>query len=209
MIRVLIKAPTPVARAGLESLIRSHASLEVMAYDDQPGSLDTALTDWYPDVIVAQIEGQDDPHLQKLLDEAADGTPLIVLAQGPSAEWGSLFRQGVRGVLPSDASGEQIAAAIEAAAAGLVVFHANETERLFEPVSMQESPESLPEALTAREVEILRSLAEGLGNKEIASRLGISEHTVKFHVASIMGKLGVSNRTEAVMSGIRHGLVPL
>jgi DNA-binding NarL/FixJ family response regulator len=63
------------------------------------------------------------------------------------------------------------------------------------------------EALTPREVEILQLLAAGLGNKEIASRLGISDHTVKFHVASVIGKLGAASRTEAVTLGIRHGLV--
>jgi len=210
MIRVFIKAPTPVARAGLESLIRSYPSLEVIgASPDSPDSLGSALTDLVPDVIVAQIEGQDDPQFQELLDAATSGTPVIVLARGPSVEWGALLRHGVRGALPSGASGGQIAAAIEAAVAGLCVFHASEADRLFEPVSMQESPDSLPETLTAREIEILRSLADGLGNKEIASRLGISEHTVKFHVASIMGKLGAGNRTEAVMFGIRHGLVPI
>ena len=63
------------------------------------------------------------------------------------------------------------------------------------------------EALTPRELEVIQFLAAGLGNKEIASRLTISEHTVKFHVASIMGKLGAASRTEAVTLGIRHGLI--
>jgi len=210
MIRVLIKAPTPVARAGLESLLRPYPSLQVVGgYADPPDAFSTVLADSSPDVIVAQIESSDDPQLQRLLEEAASGTPVIVLAPSPSDEWGAMFRQGLRGALPSNASGDQIAAAIEAAVAGLVVFHASDADHLFEPGAVQESIDSLPEALTAREIEILRSLAEGLGNKEIASRLGISEHTVKFHVASIMGKLGVGNRTEAVISGIRHGLVPI
>jgi len=210
MIRVVIKAPTPVARAGLESLLRSYPSLQVVGgYTDSPDAFGNVVADSSPDVIVAQVESSDDAQLPQLLDEAANGTPVIVLAHGPSAQWGTMFRQGIRGALPSNASGDQIAAAIEAVVAGLVVFHASDTDRLFEPGGVRESMDSLPEALTAREVEILRSLAEGLGNKEIASRFGISEHTVKFHVASIMGKLGVGNRTEAVMSGIRHGLVPI
>ena len=75
-----------------------------------------------------------------------------------------------------------------------------------------EHPDSAPEAfdeLTAREIEILRMLADGLGNKQIASQLGISEHTVKFHISSILDKLGASSRTEAVTSGIRMGLILL
>ena len=65
------------------------------------------------------------------------------------------------------------------------------------------------EELSPREVEVLRSMAEGFGNKEIATRLGISDHTVKFHISSILAKLGVASRTEAVTQGIRMGLVLL
>jgi DNA-binding NarL/FixJ family response regulator len=104
-------------------------------------------------------------------------------------------------------TGAQVAAAIEAAAAGLGIFYPSDVENLFRSQRMNESLETLPEPLTPREIEVLRLLAEGLGNKEIASRLAISEHTVKFHVASIMGKLGAASRTEAVTLGIRRGIV--
>jgi DNA-binding NarL/FixJ family response regulator len=70
----------------------------------------------------------------------------------------------------------------------------------------QETPR---EQLTAREIEVLTMLAEGEGNKQIARRLGISEHTVKFHVGSILGKLNASSRTEAVTAGLRQGLIVL
>jgi DNA-binding NarL/FixJ family response regulator len=63
--------------------------------------------------------------------------------------------------------------------------------------------------LTPREIEVLRMLAEGLGNREMASRLGISDHTVKFHISSILDKLGASTRTEAVTMGIRMGIILL
>jgi len=65
------------------------------------------------------------------------------------------------------------------------------------------------EELTPREVEVLRLLADGLGNKEVALRLGISDHTVKFHISSILAKLGAGSRTEAVTLGIRRGLILL
>jgi DNA-binding NarL/FixJ family response regulator len=65
------------------------------------------------------------------------------------------------------------------------------------------------EAFTPREIEVLRLLADGLVNKEIADRLGISEHTAKFHVASILGKLQASSRTDAVAQGLRRGLIPI
>jgi len=67
----------------------------------------------------------------------------------------------------------------------------------------------LSEEITPRETDVLRMLAEGLVNKDIAARLGISEHTVKFHISSILDKLGASTRSEAVTLGIRHGLTPI
>ena len=72
-----------------------------------------------------------------------------------------------------------------------------------------EVEEELSEEITSRETDVLRMLAEGLVNKDIAARLGISEHTVKFHISSILDKLGASTRTEAVTLGIRRGLIPI
>jgi len=71
----------------------------------------------------------------------------------------------------------------------------------------ESEPDPSDQTLTPREIEVLRMVAEGLGNKEIASRLGISDHTVKFHISSIFAKLGASSRTEAVTVGIRQGLI--
>ena len=96
-------------------------------------------------------------------------------------------------------------AAIEAAAAGFVVLQPSDLDGLL----VNPQPASLAEPLTPREVEVLGMLAEGQSNKAIAHRLGISEHTVKFHVTSIMGKLDAGSRTEAVTRGIRQGLIML
>jgi DNA-binding NarL/FixJ family response regulator len=111
---------------------------------------------------------------------------------------------GVRGLLPRDAAEPEIAAAIQAVAAGLYFVHPRFLEML------QSRPvRELEEPLTPRELEVLRLVAEGVPNKEIAFRLGISEHTVKFHVASLLDKLHAGSRTEAVSIGIRAGLVLL
>jgi DNA-binding NarL/FixJ family response regulator len=116
----------------------------------------------------------------------------------------------VRAVLPREVTPEQLRAALEAAAAGLVVVHPAELETVLPaPVGLPAALDELPEPLTPREREVLQMLAAGLANKEIAARLKISDHTVKFHVASILGKLGASTRTEAVSTGIRRGLVLL
>jgi NarL family two-component system response regulator YdfI len=214
MIRVQIKASSAVVRAGLESLLQNHPSLHIIkeAFDDAGGSErattgESAQTNSQPDVILAELESRGDETASEVLIAAANGTPVVLLVPGAGTEWADALRQGVKAVLPSSATGPQIAAATEAAAAGLLVVHPSEIDALFHPRDVSEPRETLPEALTPREIEVLRLLAEGLANKEVAARLALSEHTIKFHVASIMGKLGANSRTEAVMLGIRHGLV--
>src|SRR5262249_16899467 len=121
------------------------------------------------------------------------------------------FRSGVSGVLPHDATPREIVAAIEAAAAGLLVVHpsalANPARR--SPSAPAAAPEAPEGGLSPRELEVLAMMAEGLGNKAMAAALGISTHTVKFHLASIFAKLGAGSRTEAVAIGVRRGLVML
>jgi two-component system, NarL family, response regulator YdfI len=208
MIRIQIRASSEVVRAGLESLLQNYPSLHILrdAFNEDE-SAERAIADVQPDVVVAELESREDDTASEVLDAAANGTPVVLLVPGSATEWVDVLQRGVKAVLPANATGPQIAAATEAAAAGLVVIHPSEVEALLRAQVANESSEVLPEALTPREIEVLGLLAEGLGNKEIASRLNISEHTIKFHVASIMGKLGAESRTEAVMLGIRHGII--
>ncbi len=104
---------------------------------------------------------------------------------------------------------DEILPAIQAAYAGLVLLDPEVTQNLAARVRPMNGFTAAPEDLTPREIEVLRMLAEGLGNREMASRLGISDHTVKFHVSSILEKLGAATRTEAVTLGIRMGLILL
>jgi DNA-binding NarL/FixJ family response regulator len=115
------------------------------------------------------------------------------------------------GLLPLDGTAEELAAATRALHEGLVVGAPALLESLLSrPELLAENEfEPLDEPLTARETEVLQLLAQGLANKQIAAALQISEHTVKFHISSIYGKLGVTNRTEAVSLGARRGLVAL
>ena len=205
MTRVAIRASSPVVRAGLEGLLRAHPHISVVSdADDDAGLPDDALADFPPDVILAEGDGGEG--VDGVLGPQS-GVPVILLARDPTSAWATADRRRVRGVLPEDASGLQIAAAIEAVAAGLSVFDSEAIEPFPLIRSANGAPERLPEALTPREVEVLRAMAEGLANKEIAARLGVSENTVKFHAASVMGKLGAGSRTEAVMLGVRHGIV--
>jgi DNA-binding NarL/FixJ family response regulator len=116
-------------------------------------------------------------------------------------------RAGARAALPRTAALEAITAALEAAAAGLVVLPADAVGHVAPQAAAQ--PNGDPEPLTPREAQILALLAEGLGNKVIAARLGISSHTVKTHIAALFQKLGVSTRAEAVAAGARAGVILL
>jgi len=115
------------------------------------------------------------------------------------------------GVLPLDTSAEELQAALRAIHEGLVVG----TQQLFAPALTRpqliggQELDPLSSALTERENQVLQHLARGLANKQIALALGISEHTVKFHISSIYTKLGTTNRTEAVRAGVQRGLVVL
>jgi DNA-binding NarL/FixJ family response regulator len=205
MIRVLIKASSPVVRSGLTSMLRSFPHIQIV--EGTSGDFDfaeDASTGLQADVVLAATEG-DEISLTEI-ERTAGEAPLILLASD-RAERADAFRHGVRAVLPGHVTGPQIVAAIEAVAVGLGVFDPEEIDQLVTLRGANETPAKLLEALTPREIQVLRAMAEGLGNKEIAAQFGISENTVKFHVGSVMGKLGAASRTEAVMLGIRHGLV--
>jgi DNA-binding NarL/FixJ family response regulator len=113
----------------------------------------------------------------------------------------------VRALLPRDAPAAAILAAVEAAANGLAVIDPQELEGLLGSPVPLDTADTGGAPLTPRELEVLRMMADGAANKEIAWKLAISEHTVKFHVASVMGKLNASSRTEAVTRGLRRGLI--
>ena len=200
MIRLMIAAPSAVMRAGLEALVESSPNIALAGSFPDLGAVD----DLRPDVVLAALSVED-------LAAAANGySPAIVLLTADSKPaWSpDAFRLGVRAILPHDAPAEGILAAVEAAAGGMAVIDPRELEvLLFSSASAPASNET--QALTPRELEVLRMMADGAANKTIAWKLGISEHTVKFHVASILGKLRASSRTEAVTIGIRKGMILL
>ena len=210
MIRVFIVAASPLARAGLQSLlgtpdikvVGSAANFELLADQQSDAKADIVLVDASGE----QFEGAMDSLARSQL--ASEAAIVFLSDRFELRSVAETLRAGIRAVLPNDMSSDQLVAALEAAAAGLIVIHPAEVEAMFpaiEPASRP--PLELTESLTPRESEVLQMLASGLANKEIATRLAISEHTVKFHVASILGKLGAGSRTEAVSIGIRSGLV--
>ncbi len=212
MIRVFIVAASPLIRAGLQSLLTGIPADFAGSAADLV-SISGQLVEVEPDVVLVEIPADTHEEILAALEDAeiAQEFAVIVLSEQAKASWLSrALRAGVRAVLPPDVTPEQLLAALEAAAAGLVVVHPSELAAFLPATVGSSAPaEELLDPLTPREREVLQMLSAGLANKEIASRLVISDHTVKFHVASILGKLGVSTRTEAVSAGIRRGLVML
>jgi two-component system, NarL family, response regulator YdfI len=208
MTRVFVKASSPAARAGIEKLFRGNSAFRLV--EESSGDATWAGGESPADVLLVEAATLADPNARQATEWAGAGGTVVLLVRNPAAEsLSQAVRAGVKAVLPSGADGEEILAAVAAAAAGLVVFDTTGVETLIRGpgVAANDSSDGPVETLTPREREVLQLLAAGLGNKEIASRLEISEHTVKFHVASIMGKLGATSRTEAVTLGIRHGLI--
>jgi two-component system, NarL family, response regulator YdfI len=219
VIRAFIIADSPLARTDLEDLLKARA-VKIAGTAANLDTAETLLLDANADVVLLDFDGQTQsavqPSVQDLMHALVEsGLPseiaVVVLADRlPRPSSIAALRAGVRAVLPRDVSPDQLAIALEAAASGLVVLQpADVEEALPAPAAASRALAELAEPLTRREREVLQMLASGLGNKEIASRLAISEHTVKFHVASILGKLGAETRTEAVSLGIRRGLVLL
>jgi DNA-binding NarL/FixJ family response regulator len=163
-----------------------------------------------PDVVVVELEPQagDLPAPEAGRDPAAPA--LVLLTDETDSDWiHDVLGARATALLPRDATPGEIIAAIEAVAAGLCVLSPEILARLLAQrrAPRQTASAALTETLTPRELEVLAMLAEGLGNKEIARQLDISDNTVKFHLSAIFGKLGASSRTEAVLQGMRHGLI--
>jgi DNA-binding NarL/FixJ family response regulator len=196
VIRVAVTARSSVVRAGLESVVRSSSSLQLA------GALDWALinsAEFEADVLL--LEGGE------VLPEQSS-LPVVLLTDTSDATLVSAaLRSGIRGVISREASPEEIESAIQAVNAGLVVIEGGSLTALLR--ELRPASEALSEPLSDRELEVLNLIAEGQSNKLIAHSLGISEHTVKTHVASILTKLGAGSRTEAVSQAIRRGLVML
>ena len=212
--RVYVVAESAVERAGLESLVAQDGDVTVVGQGSRgvgAEQLAAQIDRVDPDVILVALAPDDaaaHPGPDVLLGLVADGTAAMLVMGDVDAEWvASAMREGLHGVIPRDATAAVIGAAVRAVATGLSVLP-RQLVAAAVPTSAARQPRTDDDqTLTARETEVLGMLAEGLGNKQIAARLGISEHTVKFHLASIFTKLHAGTRTEAVMLGARRGLV--
>jgi DNA-binding NarL/FixJ family response regulator len=194
LVRVLLIAPSPALRAGLRSMLATDREIQVVGERSQWSEEDTIESE--ADVMITTSAS-----LSPLMGRPPLEVPVLYLRDEPlSLE--ALDSEAAWGMLPQDASAGELCAAVHALAQGLVVG----TRQL---LYSSENTRTDHGPLTAREAEVLELLARGLANKQIAVELGISEHTVKFHISSIYTKLNATNRTQAVREGLRNGWILL
>jgi DNA-binding NarL/FixJ family response regulator len=201
-VRVLVVAADDLTRAGLAALVAEAPGFAVAGQTRDSDRLLEDISLYGPDMVV--WDASESPDRLTVLADLE--TPVVAIVAGEDAAalaWGG----GARGILPRTVGRASLAAAMRAVAEGLTTVDA----RLAGAIVPSSGPGPLPpvDNLTPRELQILQLVAEGLPNKSIAATLHISEHTVKFHVNSILGKMGAQSRTEAVTLATRLGLIRL
>jgi two-component system nitrate/nitrite response regulator NarL len=213
-LRILIFADDPLARGGLAAVLHGEEGIAVAGQVAGGPDLPEMIATYRPDVLLWDL-GWDpavtlstwaDADLD-LADEPGKIGPPIVALLPDETHASDAWAAGARGILLRDAPAEALVAALQAAVQGLAVLDpAFASEVLPARAATGETP---VEELTPRELEVLQLLAEGLSNRAVAQQLDISEHTVKFHVNAILGKLGAQSRTEAVVRATRLGMILL
>ena len=199
--RVLVVAAYPALRAGLVSLLSSDSVLEPIATE----GVELGDAGYAPSAIVVDYSAGEPEEILSVA-EAFPQSALVMIGADPATDGPGLAGAPVA-YLPSDVDAVALTAAVRAAAAGLIVLDPTVAGATGEHAHARTSDTA--ETLTAREREVLLLVAEGLPNKAIARELGISEHTAKFHVGSLLGKLGAASRTEAVTLATRRGILPV
>jgi two-component system, NarL family, response regulator YdfI len=203
MIDVWIMTPQAARRDRLYRSVSKDREIHIAGTAATFPLLRSMMSEVPADLVVIDLPAEVSTIARDWLFELLDRLPVVLLSLEPNPEiFNRVLQAGVGGLLRTDASSDQIIHAIKSVASGLMILDGA-------LIPQRPDDEVLSEPLTPRESEVLRLLADGLGNKQIAAQLDISEHTIKFHIRSILGKLGVSSRTEAVSRGLRSGLIEL
>ncbi|TAK21545.1 MAG: response regulator transcription factor [Chloroflexota bacterium] len=208
-VRVAIVAASPAVRVGLRSILDSAPFAIVWDRPTLASAVDDLLDD-RPDVLVCDADDRG-RQLNRNDPMAADSGVSILWIEGADRSTVNPAPRGVAwGSVSRTADGDALRAAALALSAGFIVIDAATTPAAFlAEATGAETSADRADPFTEREGQVMQLIAEGLANKMIANRLAISEHTVKFHVAAILSKLGAASRTEAVAIAARRGLIAL
>ena len=204
---MLVVADDPLARAGLAAMLSAQRGCAVVGQLAGGPDLEQALDVYRAEAIVWDLGGVPAQAIERL-SALPVGHPPVVALLPQERHAREVLAAGARGLLLRDVAPASLVAALVAAAQGIVAIAPELTAAL----SARDAPpleDGGGALLTPRELEVMGLMAEGLPNKTIAAQLGVSEHTVKFHVNAILGKLGARSRTEAVTSATRRGLILL
>ncbi len=213
MIRVLLADDQRLVRSGFRMILRADPGLDVVGEAGDGVEAVALARELRPDVVLMDVRMPrlDGIEATRQLLREQDAPRVLVLTTFDLDEYVyAALRAGASGFLLKDAPEEQLAAAIRVAADGGALFSPGVTRRLIERFAALD-PDAAPpprlEELTARELEVLRLIARGLSNAEIAAELVVSDHTVKTHVARVLAKLDLRDRTQAVIAAYESGLV--
>ena len=213
MIRVMLVDDQNLVRKGVRSLLELSEEIEVVAEAPDGAEALRTIPQVQPDVVLLDMRmpGLSGVDVLRRLNDAGELPPTIILTTFDDDELVLTgIRNGARGYLLKDVSLEQLVNAIRTVAAGGTIVKPAVTERLLkglEGLHTEFSALDRPDPLTERETEILRLMAGGYSNKEIANSLGVAEGTVKNHVSNILSKLGVRDRTRAVLKAFELGFI--
>ncbi len=211
-IRLLIVDDHPLFRQGVRFYLESLPDLELTGEAENGNAALSFLTKHTTDVILMdlQMPGMDGVETTGLVKEKWPETKVLILTSFNS--WDKVYtalKSGASGYILKDAPPEELVAAIKAVANGGTYLGAKVANELLNRVGSEKEAviEKLPEPLTDRELEVLKQIGRGLGNRDIATQLFLSEKTVKTHVANILQKLQVTSRTQAALYAIHHNLI--
>jgi DNA-binding NarL/FixJ family response regulator len=214
MIRVLLVDDQRLVRSGFRMILRAEAGIEVIGEASDGAEAVAAARELAPDVVLMDVRMPNVDGLEatrQIVDGSLGAPRVLVLTTFDLDEYVyEALRAGASGFLLKDAPEEQLVAGIRIVADGGALFAPAVTRRLIEEFAQRGIGQALPPALdelTARELEVLRLLARGLSNAEIAAALVVSDHTVKTHVARVLAKLDLRDRTQAVIAAYESGLV--